>query len=318
MYILHLSDLHFGNFKNAETWHALLATDLVELRKELQFDNPDVLIISGDIANQSTEEEYNAAKKFIYELKDTCLIFDSKKIIIVPGNHDLNWKLCDECYTQTFSDDRFSITVDQDKYKHRFDHFSSFYKEFKKKAYPLNYDEQTSLDILDEEKLLVLGLNSAWKLSRHETKDANINTNALDKALNEIRDVKYQDYVKIAVWHHPINANEDDRIKDDSFLKRLAAQGFHLGLHGHIHEDHQGKSFFRYQGQSINILAAGTFGASTKSLPIARPWQYQLLKIQDNQVNIYIRKKMGIEDPWVADNLSPVTITLSTLSNRNP
>ncbi|NMF65628.1 HEAT repeat domain-containing protein [Brasilonema octagenarum] len=61
-YILHLSDLHFGTLENADLWCSQLADDL---KIGLDCSRLDVLILSGDIANKSTSEEYDAAKEFL-------------------------------------------------------------------------------------------------------------------------------------------------------------------------------------------------------------------------------------------------------------
>ncbi|MEW6493188.1 MAG: metallophosphoesterase [Cyanobacteriota bacterium] len=65
MYILHLSDLHFGTTADANNWSNQLIKDL---HQELKIPHLDALILSGDIANYSIEAEYNAAKEFINEL----------------------------------------------------------------------------------------------------------------------------------------------------------------------------------------------------------------------------------------------------------
>ncbi|GET38684.1 metallophosphoesterase family protein [Microseira wollei] len=95
--ILHLSDLHFGTLADANNWYGTLADDLNDLSSELDFNQIDALIISGDVANRSTEEEYHAAEKFITQLAGEFRIKRSH-IIIVPGNHDLNWDLGDKAY----------------------------------------------------------------------------------------------------------------------------------------------------------------------------------------------------------------------------
>jgi hypothetical protein len=94
MHILHLSDLHFGTSENAQLWYRQLAADL---RHELKCTHLDAVILSGDIANKSTLEEYDAAKLFIDKLITTFQL-KSDRIVIVPGNHDINWGLAKQAY----------------------------------------------------------------------------------------------------------------------------------------------------------------------------------------------------------------------------
>jgi len=170
--LLHLSDLHFGTLDQANLWSTQLRTDL---RRELSIPHLDALILSGDIANYSTQEEYKAAEQFLSNLCRT-LTLNPEQIILVPANHDLNWKLAKKAYKLIDRDDydgkpqeghyiEESASVirvrDEAEYKQRFAHFSQFYETIKQKPYPLDYDQQYTLDHLKEQNLLILGLNSA-------------------------------------------------------------------------------------------------------------------------------------------------------------
>jgi len=315
MHILHLSDLHFGTLDNARDWHNQLAADLYN---DLSISHIDALILSGDIANYSTQEEYKAAEQFLYNL---CQDFPLKpeQIILVPGNHDLNWKLAKKAYKLIDRDDydgelkdgeyiEESASVirvrDQTEYKQRFAHFSSFYETIKQKPYPLDYDQQFTLDHLKEQNLLILGLNSAWQLDHHYKSRASINTNALSNALTQIRrNSDYKNSLKIAVWHHPLDSAYSDRITDQGFLEQLAVNGFRFFLHGHIHKAET--SLFRYDmstnGRKLDRICAGTFGAPVREWVPGYPLQYNLLKFEDNQLTVYTRRREELNGAWKPD-----------------
>jgi len=70
--IAHISDLHFGYND------PLLARRLFETLHEKR---PDVLVISGDLVEHATEEEFSRAREFLEHLP--------QPQIVVPGNHDL-------------------------------------------------------------------------------------------------------------------------------------------------------------------------------------------------------------------------------------
>ncbi len=100
MYILHLSDLHFGTNEDANNWHGQLADDLRQLLPKLESSQRqflDALVISGDVANKSEPSEYEAAELFINRLVQDFGL-QRNQIAIAPGNHDLNWKLSDDAY----------------------------------------------------------------------------------------------------------------------------------------------------------------------------------------------------------------------------
>ena len=314
MHILHLSDLHFGTLDQANLWSTQLRTDL---RRELSIPHLDALILSGDIANYSTQEEYKAAEQFLSNLCRT-LTLNPEQIILVPGNHDLNWKLAEEAYRlerrknykgelreDSYIDKGDIIEVrDEEDYKQRFAHFSQFYETIKQKPYPLDYDQQYTLDHLKEQNLLILGLNSAWQLDHHYKSRASIHMGALSNALTQIDDnPEYDTCLKIAVWHHPLDSAYSDRITDQGFLEQLAVNGFRFFLHGHIHKAET--SLFRYDmstnGRKLDRICAGTFGAPVREWVPGYPLQYNLLKIEDNQLSVYTRRREELNGAWKPD-----------------
>ncbi|NEO50589.1 MAG: metallophosphoesterase, partial [Moorea sp. SIO4A3] len=315
-HILHLSDLHITNSDQATLWSNQLAQDL---SYELQIPHLDALILSGDIANYSTAKEYQAVQQFIDNLcQDFSL--DPKQIVLVPGNHDLNWELAEEAYELcdrkkyqgTLTEGHYIaespnvIRVrDEAKYQQRFANFSKFYQAIKAQPYPLEYDQQGIIDYLPEQNLLILGLNSAWELDHHFKTRASIHSGALTNALTQIRrNPDYDKCMKIAVWHHPLNSDGSDRITDKGFIYQLAVAGFRFFLHGHIHkaESHLFRYDFSPGGRKLDGICAGTFGAPTFELRSAYPWQYNLLKINDKQLTVHSRRREEENGAWKPDS----------------
>ncbi|WP_339458593.1 HEAT repeat domain-containing protein [Nodularia spumigena] len=313
MYILHLSDLHFGTPDQAKLWSNQLAIDL---QQELEIPHLDALILSGDIADKSTPPEYAAAQQFFDELRQDFPL-QPEQIIIVPGNHDLNWSLAKKAYQLIDRDDyKGELTQgeyieenasvirvrDEEKYKRRFEHFSNFYQTIKNQPYPLDYDQQYTLDHFPNQNLLILGLNSAWQLDHHYKSRATINMNTFSNALTKIRrQQEYTNCIKIAVWHHPLDSAWDDRIKDQSFMEQLAVAGFRFFLHGHVHQAQKG--FNEYDAKrGLFRICAGTFGAPTHELTTAEPWQYHLMKLENNTLTVRSRKRKTEKGAWEADN----------------
>ena len=316
IYILHLSDLHITTSDKATLWSNQLAQDL---KQDLQIPHLDALILSGDIANKSTPQEYVAAQQFLDKFRLDFRL-DPKQIVLVPGNHDLNWKLAKRAYQLWDLEDyegelkdghyiKVSEEVirvrDETKYQQRFAHFSQFYQAIKTEPYPLDYHQQAIIDHFPEQNLLILGLNSAWQLDHHFRDRASIHPIALSNALTEIRgNSDYGKCLKIAVWHHPLNSAGSDRIIDQGFIEQLAVAGFRFFLHGHIHKAET--SLFRYDlnpyGRKLDGICAGTFGAPTLELRSGYPWQYNLLKINGNQLTVRTRRLEEANGAWKADS----------------
>lgn len=73
--IIQMSDLHFGEYKFSQQLKKNLLTQIRE-------ENPDLIIVSGDLTAQGYVDEYINASEFLDELKSITTTH------IVPGNHD--------------------------------------------------------------------------------------------------------------------------------------------------------------------------------------------------------------------------------------
>lgn len=310
--ILHLSDIHVGTDEEARIYRVQLEADL---KQELGIRGLDYLVITGDISNRSTPEEYAAA----FELVDGLVKrfgLDESRVVIVPGNHDLNWDLSENayrfvlkgkltapplagCYIQ--AGDKGVLLRDDERYAHRFDVFSEhFYKRvYCGVTYPSSYSEQAILFRRPEEKILFLALNSAWEIDHEHRARASIHEGALSTALGALLERDYGDWLKIAVWHHPVTGPE---AMNADFLEQLVIHKFHLCLHGHVHEAREG--LYKYDDRrQLHIVGAGTFGASAREQVTGIPLQYNLLTVKTDrsEVKIETRKKEKPLGAWSAD-----------------
>jgi Icc protein len=73
--IIQISDLHFGEYKFSEKLKN-------NLQFQIKYENPDLIVIAGDITSMGYIEEYDMAKDFITELNTIAETY------VVPGNHD--------------------------------------------------------------------------------------------------------------------------------------------------------------------------------------------------------------------------------------
>jgi len=313
-HILHISDIHLGTISEARKYRTQLETDLI---KNLKVDKLDYLVISGDIATFSTHEEYEAAVELIKEITNRFRL-DSSCIITVPGNHDINWSLSEDAYTFVHERDlpnplpegKFIPAGDdgvllrnEDLYPQRFKNFSDcFYKQITGTPYPLDYINQNILYEDQENKILFLGLNSCWEIDHYKLHKnrASINMEALSTILNRLINNKYDNWLKIAVWHHPVSGPE--MMKNIEFMQQLADHDFQICLNGHIHE--ASEDLFKYDdNRGIHIIGAGTFGAPKREQVIGIPLQYNLLilDLDKHQMIVNTRKKEKPDGAWTAD-----------------
>ncbi|MCP4113388.1 MAG: hypothetical protein GY749_48975 [Desulfobacteraceae bacterium] len=312
IYMLHISDIHLGTSSQAATYRTQLETDL---RNELKVRQLDYMVISGDIANYSTPEEYKAA----FELVDGIarpFRLDPTRIITVSGNHDLNWDISANAYdyvanhqlpdplTEEYipAGTAGALKRNDDNYKKRFANFSEhFYKKVYGKTYPADYSKQGILYTQAQDRILFLGLNSCWNIDHNFKDRSGIQPEALSKTLNQILSGDYRDWLKIAVWHHPVAGVQ--MMQSVGFLEQLATNGFQICMHGHIHETQQG--FYSYDsGRGIHIIGAGTFGAPAEDQVTGIPLQYNLLVLDPDTgtITVKTRKKERPDGAWAADS----------------
>jgi GTPase SAR1 family protein len=312
LHLLHLSDLHLETEAQAAVYRTQLETDLI---RELGIRRLEYLIISGDVGNRSTEEEYRAAFKLVDGVVKRFGL-DASRVVVVPGNHEVNWGLSKKAYPFVYREDlpaslpeeryipagEAGVLLRNDElYRQRFAHFNAhFFKLiYQGQEYPLEYKDQFLLVERPEDGLLFLGLNSAWRLDHHFHDRAEINMEALTGALDRLQEGHYDGWLKMAVWHHPVTGKE---MMKDEFMQLLAVHGFQVCLHGHIHEAMEG--FHKYDDQrGIAIVGAGTFGAPAREQVTGIPLQYNLLTFdpEKGEITVNTRKKEKPEGAWSAD-----------------
>ena len=187
-------------------------------------------------------------------------------------------------------------------YKTRFNNFSTYlYKKvYGGQKYPLEYAEQALLIERPEDSILFLALNSCWQIDHYFTDRAGIHMEALTNALDKIQDGKYDDWLKIAVWHHPVTGLEP---MNNEFMQLLAVNGFQVCMQGHIHEAIEG--FHKYDdNKGIHVIGAGTFGAAKREQTPSIPLQYNILfyDVERNEIKVNTRKKEKPDGAWSADS----------------
>lgn len=306
--LLHLSDLHFSAEEQAERWYSALDEDL---RRELGVAQLDAVVLSGDIVDRGRKVGYHGAERFLRTLTEKFRV-PRERIVIVPGNHDVDRSIAEAAIRRVKGKGRrkpgasdfqvgekyFKIS-DRSTYERRLEAFAAFFERSLGRQYPLNPSDQTMAWVWPEIEVAVVGLSSVVELDGRRWANAVIDDTALGRALEQLRSVP-DDYLKLAVVHHPLQSPDEDRIRDPGFVDRLAVAGFSLILHGHVHKS--GSDLFRYdctaKGRRIEVVGAGTFGARSQELPTGSPWQYNLLRRSGELVRVHTRRREAENSAW--------------------
>lgn len=305
-YILHLSDLHFSSPAQFGPFLQRLLADLDDIQGQVPAISG--VVVSGDLTSKATAAEFNVCGRFLRDL-GKILGIAGQQVVLVPGNHDGSWEQSRAAYAPDVREETAAPETEpasHELYMQRFEAFAGCYREIVGSPYPLDPSEQATLHPFPEQKLLFLGLNSAWQcdhLVAHRGR-ATINDPALSSALLSLRlEKKYEDWLKIAVFHHPVQSDGEDRIKNTGFLDRLTQAGFRLALHGHMHAAQQLQHAYdsTAEGRKLRVVGAGTFGAPTKEWRAGVPLQYQILCIGGSKVTVRSRCRTNPEGTWQAD-----------------
>jgi len=285
--ILHISDLQFGED------HAFMSTDpsstqslLYELKRGLdqclkdhEVSRPNIIVISGDIANWAEPPEYELAKQFIEELCGY-LEIDRQHVVLVPGNHDVNFKLSRMAFLQVGSKGTYELKEDsRDKeiYPLRFVHFKRFFEAVYqgRRQYSLDPEHMYSVYEFQDLGLLIVGFNSCHNIDHRvdnfESRQGFICEQAIENARKEIEKVEKRHRVPyklvVAVWHHnPFHvAGAADLLVNGNKVAEILGSECRITLYGHIHQSHYMPSLpDSLRPHDVRCIGAGAIGVSAK------------------------------------------------------
>jgi hypothetical protein len=330
--ILHLSDLHRSPtdpISNAELLSALTADIDKHSTERPAGSSPDAVIVSGDIvqgvhvgvpgADEVLADQYGMATEFLAALVDRFLDGDRRRIVIVPGNHDVDWNKARSAMELVADDDlpaapnsstfssstdlRWSWTerrayriADRSRYEDRMLSFRSFYSSFYDGTERrLAQDAQEYFDLFElcEGRIAVAAFNSCagndcYCFAGHVPEDAIANAHL------KLRDQARSAELRIAVWHHNIEGMPSSSdYMDLDIVNRMIGVGFRLGLHGHQHRAQLGQRYVLLpETERMAVISAGSLCAGSDDLPTGVNRQYNLIQLNDDleSARVHIRE----------------------------
>ena len=243
--ILHLSDLQFGRayLSPRDLADAILAAvsgvDSV----------PNVVVISGDIAQTGSPKEYEEVLNFLTRLCSGLSISsaDRQRVVICPGNHDVSWGLSLGAYVDEKLEKRAIPLSGEPFYRYRLAPFYDFCAEFYGNTGGtglLLSSRSVQLHDLRAYGLVFVSLNSSCHEDPFNRKGVieSVTFEKIEDALAGFSD--RDNFILGAIFHHPLQvgvgagfaADSSDLIQDPTGVaRRLWAAGFRLAFTGHIH-----------------------------------------------------------------------------------
>lgn len=258
--VLHLSDLQFGGDESGAAYN-----DNKRLAKYLKKEDliPDIIVITGDIADKGKKEEFSQAKSWIedlirdlWDIKGVINDGERRRILLVPGNHDYDISIsASDVYSFQFGSDDKDRFVKKEEGEIIFVHQKLGFKNYYDFAFDLtgdsswkNYEHRA---IYINDYFLNLGLcfvmfNSVYNINCRNCENKHDKFYCNLSQLSE-EDLKHDslvndEIINILVMHNP---PEDyyrgtfDGEKSKNILQTLVEDNqINMCFYGHSHDYH--------------------------------------------------------------------------------
>jgi hypothetical protein len=341
--ILHISDLHRSldcQISNVALLTSLLNDkDRYTSSENPKIQSPDIIVVSGDVirgsnslANSDIEiqKQYDEAILFLNELTNHFLNGNKNRIILIPGNHDIDFKFSkssmEEIENSNVFDEKsnfkweylneslkqnskirwswktlaFYRITNESVYNKRLEAFANFYTNFYngQRSYSLEPQEQYDIFDFPEFNLTFTAFNSCYE-NDHLRFAGDIHPECIANVNLKLREFKKKGRLILSTWHHNTKGSPyESNYMDNSHLKNFIESGISIGLHGHQHKTELIHEFSDViEQKKIIVFSAGTLCGGPTELPTGNNRQYNVIEIEnkdENQsitVTLHVREK---------------------------
>lgn len=332
--ILHISDLHKNEGDDFKNLFQTMVDDCDRYVKQ-GIEKPNIIVVSGDLIRGGKPDEirqqYAEAKTFLEDLTDFFLNKDKSRIVIVPGNHDVDWNVTKSLMTPianeteeekkeykkalelylrerapkvrwNWDDQQLYSFKDVEAYNSRFQLFSDFYKSFYgEREFPVDPSEQTVIFDVPEYNISFVGFNSCHQ-NDHLNKVGQIMPTCVTKASTKIKELREQGRILVAVWHH--NASGRPMVNnylDNRILNPIIDMGVHVALHGHQHYSGVVEEYHNaFKDGKLLMFSTGSLYGATETLSYGAPRQYNILEMEKDEsllkIKVHLREDNNKEE----------------------
>lgn len=301
---LHLSDFHTGKDEYGQIKLFQYILKHINERKEAGW-KPDVIFITGDIANKGAESEYRLfEEEFFMPLIE--IFPELPPIYLVPGNHDLDRNKAplaagslysvpekNECFFDTNS-------AGQSQRSEIFGRFSGFQNAFEDNfCFPVTdiFTEKGCFwDVLEKDgkRIGIVGLNTAWlSNSDKDMEKLTPGKQIVEEALEAIKDCSY----RFVLGHHPLSWFQ---IKQRQQITALLAKKQAIYLHGHMHTNSGEYALCADKG-FLTLQSGAAFQARESEL-YYNSLLWGELDVLSNRVSLTPRKWSAREQSFILDS----------------
>lgn len=319
--ILHISDLHKDESCNYNQLLDSLKADKDKF-PSLGIAPVKYIVVSGDLVHGSNKDDakeaceeisqqYAEVAVFLQGLVSTFLDGEIRRLVIVPGNHDMNRSISKyamkpidvtqvervkRSYWESFGRKQiyrfdwktlsFFEINDEVAYSQRFDSFESFYNAFYNsigRKFPTKPENEAYTLEFPEDNIAFACFNSCYQLDHLNVMGA-IDNDSIHSIYNSLCDYYSKGYLVIGVWHHHLYGPpyRDDFMNKD-FTEHLAQNHIPVGLYGHQHKSEVIEALSDLSDDmdldKVMLISAGTlFGSKKEMLPGVKR-QYNVINV---------------------------------------
>lgn len=260
---LHITDRHCGASQHHRHWQTHKHAFFEDLDWCLSNNPLHAVLFTGDIANKAQVSEYAEATQNLYELKE----FLSKRsaqrklpvyLIIVPGNHDVQRKLCDKKLRDAianFKKDDNQLFEFYENTHHtvrgRINEIFNNYTQWSKYIHS-NSGFDCPAEVIDEDKewpqfpgercyflkfegvqISFTCINSSWShVEDCKAGEIVVRSQQISNVIGHNANTFRQNFpLRILLTHHPVNW-----LSNSLEFQTYISSNFHIHLSGHTHE----------------------------------------------------------------------------------
>ena len=259
--ILHLSDLHMSS-ANAD-WLMKKINQIVAAVWNDYYDcGKIIIVVSGDIANAGTEEEYGYAKQFFRALLKEFAVRGlankelENKIICVPGNHDCNFNKEDVARNMLLGGMRSNPAAVENSV---YDSVSAVQNEYRAFAKDIMIEKDFTLGINNNipikagDKTILFRLyNTAWMSIKNEE------ANSILMPMDLVDKEHYDANLVISLFHHYYDWITPGCDNNKNQFRKHIMQTSNMAIYGHEHTPRSSQVKDNYEGEVINEFEGGT------------------------------------------------------------
>ena len=286
------------------------------VKEEPAIPAPQAIVVSGDLIEgvrvgtadfaKRIEEQYSVAEDLLNELTTRFLDGDRSRLVMVPGNHDVDWNTAFAALVPVDASE-----VPKDLAAELYAHDSPFRWDWKSRTLYRIADGKTYLRRLEPFwrffERFYSGLDAPRKV--HESFDARaydlfggvvgvaafnscdgndcfayhgrIEPGSVAGSDLGLRDGGDGHDLRMAVWHHNIEGSPyRSDYMDVDIVRGMIGRGFGLGLHGHQHKAQAWSQEIRLPSlESMAVISAGSLCAGRRQLPTGTYRQYNVIEI---------------------------------------